>query len=53
MLVRSCSKPGWLVRMAFAGRIDEEFAAIHECLVETLQVCEAPTRALSDWSINR
>mmetsp|Transcript_29164 Transcript_29164/g.82238 ORF Transcript_29164/g.82238 Transcript_29164/m.82238 type:complete len:896 (-) Transcript_29164:675-3362(-) len=37
MLVRSCSKPGWLVRMAFAGRIDEEFADIHECLVETLE----------------
>lgn len=38
MLVKSCSKPGWLVRMAFAGRIDEEFSAIHEGLVDLLQV---------------
>jgi len=37
LLVRSCSKPGWLVRMAFAGRIDEEFSAIHEGIAAVLQ----------------
>jgi hypothetical protein len=37
MLVRSCSKPGWLVRMAYAGKIDAEFSSIHTAAVEMLQ----------------
>ncbi len=51
MLVKSCSKPGWLVRMAFAGRINEEFSGIHKGLVRQLEVfiAHAPFFSLT-WS---
>lgn len=38
-IVGNCSRPGWLLRMACDERSVEDFAMIHNTILETLRVC--------------